>query len=93
MEIPSIVIDTKSGGIIKGAKKTRSNRKKMYRDIGFKTVDENVEEYIMVCELLEKRNNHVVPGKNQTERRKRMHSEKWSKKRWDRCINSFYPDA
>ncbi len=24
---------------------------KMYRKVGFKTVDENVEEYIMVCEL------------------------------------------
>ena len=24
---------------------------KMYRDIGFKTVSENAEEYIMVCEL------------------------------------------
>ena len=24
---------------------------KMYKDVGFKTVDENAEEYIMVCEL------------------------------------------
>ena len=24
---------------------------KMYRNVGFKTVDENAEEYIMVCEL------------------------------------------
>lgn len=24
---------------------------KMYKNVGFKTVDENVEEYIMVCEL------------------------------------------
>ncbi len=24
---------------------------KMYEKVGFKTVDENVEEYIMVCEL------------------------------------------
>ena len=26
---------------------------KMYEDVGFKTVDENDEEYIMVCELQE----------------------------------------
>ena len=24
---------------------------KMYKNVGFKTVDENTEEYIMVCEL------------------------------------------
>lgn len=24
---------------------------KMYKDVGFKTVDENAEEYSMVCEL------------------------------------------
>ncbi len=24
---------------------------RMYRDVGFRTVDENEEEYIMVCEL------------------------------------------
>jgi hypothetical protein len=24
---------------------------KMYKNVGFKTVDENAEEYIMVCEL------------------------------------------
>ena len=24
---------------------------KMYKDVGFKTVNENAEEYIMVCEL------------------------------------------
>ena len=24
---------------------------KMYRNVGFKTVDENAEEFIMVCEL------------------------------------------
>ncbi len=24
---------------------------KMYENVGFKTVDENAEEYIMVCEL------------------------------------------
>ena len=24
---------------------------KMYMDVGFKTVDENTEEYIMVCKL------------------------------------------
>ena len=24
---------------------------KMYKDVGFKTIDENAEEYIMVCEL------------------------------------------
>ena len=24
---------------------------KMYKDVGFKTVKENAEEYIMVCEL------------------------------------------
>lgn len=26
---------------------------KMYQDVGFKTIDENAEEYIMVCELQE----------------------------------------
>ena len=26
---------------------------KMYKDLGFKTIDENAEEYIMVCELQE----------------------------------------
>ena len=26
---------------------------KMYKDVGFKTIDENAEEYIMVCELQE----------------------------------------
>ncbi len=24
---------------------------KMYKDVGFRTVDENAEEYVMVCEL------------------------------------------
>ena len=29
----------------------RCDISKVYEDVGFKTVDENAEEYIMVCEL------------------------------------------
>ncbi|WP_245796926.1 GNAT family N-acetyltransferase [Hornefia porci] len=33
------------------AKQKANYAVKMYEDVGFKTVDENAEEYIMVCEL------------------------------------------
>lgn len=38
-------------GKVVGAVQKANYAVKMYKNVGFKTVDENAEEYIMVCEL------------------------------------------
>ena len=37
--------------VFREIKKTETGLLKMYENVGFKIVDENDEEYIMVCEL------------------------------------------